>query len=231
MKKVIKFSVLVLAMLLVNGCANKNMEEKHSGFLKSYDGLDSHDDFENTMIRIMPGTDFTKYENIYVSPVQILSGIAEKDQTPHQKKVYKEISEYLTKGYKAEILKNGVFNLVEDKNTSKTMTFELAISAVEVHFDDIQWYQLTPITLGLTITARATYVDAAVRILAEARLSDSDNGTVLARAMDLQKGEEVKSEADELVFKDVKPALDAWLKRSTDNFGKMRQGLIKSEEK
>jgi len=222
--------ILLGSLILMSACANRNMENKKSGFLKSYEGLESHDDFENTTIRIMPGTDFTKYENIYVSPVKILSGIPEKDQTSHQKQIYKEISEYLTVGYKNEIQKNGIFNLVEDKDTPKTMNFELAISAVEVHYDDIQWYQLTPITLGLTITARATYVDAAVRILAEARLTDSKTQEVLARAMDLQKGEEVGTDADELVFKDVKPALDAWLKRSTNNFGKMRKGKISPKE-
>ena len=227
--QIVVISALVGAALLMSGCANKDLQEKNSGFLKSYEGLDEHEKYEGSMIRIMPGADFTQYENIMVSPVQIVSGIPENEQTPAQKKLFKEVSEYLTNGYKEEIKKNGVYNLVETEGP-KTIKYEVGISAVEVHFDDMQWYQFSPISLGLTVAARSTYVDKAVRILGEGRLVDTETGKVLMRAMSLQKGEEVGTDADQLVFKDVKPALDAWLKRSTKNLADMRKGLIKYEE-
>lgn len=224
-------ATVIASLLLMTGCANKNMQDKHSGFLKSYDGLEKHEKFEESMVRIMPGSDFTKYENIYVEQVSIVSGIDKDKETSAQKKLYKEISDYLTQGYKNEIKQNGIYTLVEDKTVPKTLVFEVGISAVEVHFDDMQWYQFTPVTLGLTVVARGTYMDAAVRILGEGRLVDGQTQEVLMRAMSLQKGEEVGTEADELVFKDVKPALDAWLKRSTKNFPELRKGIIKYEEK
>ncbi len=78
--------------------------------------------------------------------------------------------------------------------------------------------------MAVTAAARSSYVDAAVRILGEGRLVDNESGKVLVCMMSLQKGEEVKTEADELVFKDVKPALDVWLSYSKDDLAKMRKG-------
>ena len=116
-----------------------------------------------------------------------------------------------------------VIDLQRKKDTPKTLVFEGAVSAVEVHFDDMQWYQFTPITLGLTGIARATYVDGAVRILGEGRFYDGTTGKLLLSAMTLQKGQEVSTDADKLVFADVKPALDVWLKRTNKNLAKLRQ--------
>jgi hypothetical protein len=225
-RKFIVFCTIVSMALLFGGCANRNMQNQHSGFLKDYEGLDDHPKFDGAMVRIMPDADFTKYQNIIVAPVQIISNIPESEVTPSQKKLFGQISTYLTKGYIQNFKQNGSYNVV-DVPGPDTMKFEVAISAVEVHFDDMKWYQFTPVTLGLTVVARATYIDQAVRILGEARLSDSESGKVLLRAMSLQEGEEVGTEADQLLFADVKPALDVWLKRSTKRLNEMKKGLIK----
>lgn len=222
--------ILSIAVLLTTGCANRDMQAKHSGFLKNYEHLKENDKLEGTRAQIMPGADFTKYENIYIEPTKIISQIPENEWTPEQKILFEKISEYLTNGYK-ETMKNSTgYRLVEDKNTPKTIIFESAISAVEVHFDDMEWYQFTPVSLGLTAIARATYVDAAVRILGEGRLIDASNNKLLMRAMTLQKADEVSTEADKLVFNDVKPALDTWIKRANENVIKMRKGIIKYQK-
>lgn len=218
-----------IALFIVTGCSNKSMEETHSGFLKSYEGLEA--DTKNTegrRIQIMPDVDFTKYKNIYVAPVKILSGIVDGDQTPTQKKLFKEMSDYLTEGIRNDTKTNGAYVLVEDKNTPQTLLFESAISAVAVNFDDMEWYQFTPITMAATAAARASYVDKTVRILGEARVSDAKTGSVLMRVVNLQEGKDVSSKtgADELVFADVKPALDVWLKQYSKNLAKMRKGRL-----
>ena len=223
-------STFIGAALLLTGCANRDMQAKNSGFLKQYDALEDHDKLEGTKIKIMPGSDFAQYENIYIEEVQVISAIPEKEWTPEQKVLFKKIGDYLTAGYKTAI-KNGTgYKLVEDKKAEKTIIFEAAISAVEVHFDDMQWYQFTPITLGLTGIARATYIDESVRILGEGRFSDAKTGKVLLRAMTLQKGEQVGTSEDKLVFADVKPALDVWLKRTSKNLEKLRAGVIKYQK-
>jgi len=225
-RKLITLCALFSMALIIGGCANRGMKNQHSGFLQDYEGLDDNPQFEGAMVRVMPGADFSKYENIIVAPVKVISNIPEADITPAQQKLFDQIAQYLTEGYVKNFRHNGTYNVV-DVAGPDTMKFEVAISAVEVHFDDMQWYQFTPVTLGLTVAARTTYVDQSVRILGEARITDSESGKVLIRGMSLQEGEEVGTKADQLVFDDVKPALDTWLKRSNKTLVKMKQGLIK----
>jgi len=230
MTKAIVSAAVITATLLMTGCANRDMQATNSGFLDKYDGIEEKDGMEGTRVMITPGADFTKYENVYVADVQIRSAIPKEKWTPEQKVLFEKISSYLTNGYK-DALRNGTgYRLVEDKKTPKTIVFEGAVSAVEVHFDDMEWYQFTPITLGMTLAARATYVDGAVRILGEARMTDAQTGKILLRGMRLQKGEEVKTDADRLVFNDLKPSLDAWLKRTNVALVKLRKGVIKYEK-
>jgi hypothetical protein len=226
MKK-ISISLLSVMLLLFSACANKQMSEKHSGFLKNYDDLEENDKLEGARVRIMPGADFTKYENIYVEPIKIVTAIPESEWTNSQKILYEKMSNYLTEGYKREFSHGTTYRVVEDKNQPKTLIFEGAISAVEVHYDDMQWYQFTPITLGITMAARATYIDGAVRILGEGRLVDASNQKVLMRAVRLQKAHQVKVTADRLVFADVKDSLDEWIKMTGKNIQKLRKGLVK----
>ena len=224
-------AILMSTAILLTGCANRDMQTRHSGFLNNYDDLKENDNLEGTRVKVEPGADFTKYENIYIAPVEIISAISKDKLTTEQKILFEKISDYLTKGYKTA-LKNGTgYRLVEKKDIPNTLVFEAAISAVEVHYDDIQWYQFTPITLGITGIARATYIDGAVRILGEGRFYDAKTGDLLLSAMTLQKGQEVSTDANKLVFNDVKPALDVWLKRTNENLEKLRKGVIKYQKK
>ena len=208
-------SIVIGAALLMSGCANKDLEEKQSGFLKSYKGLEEDPKFKNIQIAITDGIDFSQYNSIMIDDIIVMSGIPKEKQTLKQKQLYKDISDYLTSHYKEKV-RGSVYNLAEEV-APKTMRYEIAISAVEVHFDDMSWYQYTPITLALTGAARSTYSDEAVRILGEARLVDAQTGEVLMRARSLQTGEKVTVEADELTFKNVKPGLDGWLKNTQNN--------------
>ena len=219
----------IIATVLMSGCAVRDMEKKHSGFLKSYDKMEESKKFEGSIVRVIPGADFSKYDSIMVVPVEILSNVEEDAKTPKQKELYTQISDYLTTAYRDAVKDGPNFNLV-DTAGPKTLKVEVAISAVEVHYDDMEWYQFTPITLGMTVIARGTYVDGAVRILAEARISDSETGDVLLRSMNLQEGEEVKTDADHLSFEDVKPALDAWKKRSKKQLPNLKKLIAKQQK-
>ena len=224
-------ATLMSAAIMFSGCANRDMQARHSGFLKNYDELKENDKLEGTRVKVEIGADFTKYENIYIAPVQIVSAIPKSKLTVEQKILFEKISDYLTNGYKTALKDGTGYRLVENKETPKTIVFEGAVSAVEVHYDDMQWYQFTPITLGITGIARATYIDGSVRILGEGKFYDAKTGKLLLSAMTLQKGQEVSTDADKLVFADVKPALDAWLKRTNKNLAKLRKGVIKYQNK
>ncbi len=217
------------ASILISGCANKDMVDSHSGFLKSYEGLEEMKNLDDTISSTTPGADFSNYENIMVAPIEIMSGIVESEKTPEQKKLFQDISTYLTDGYKKQISRNGNYKLAETEGPN-TMKLEAAISAVQVNFDDLNWYQYIPISLALTGISRATYSDESVRILAEARMVDTQTNEVLLRRVSLEEGLEIPDDEAPLEFKDVKPALDAWLNRANKQLTLLHSGKEASDE-
>jgi hypothetical protein len=219
---IIATAALSLSLLFV-GCANKSLKTKQSGFLKSYNNMEDMEGVDNTMVSVTQGADFSKYEYIYVEPVQVISLVSEGAKTQHQKDLYAEISQYLTDGYRTKIQNSSVYKLASSKTQANTMVFEPAVTAVEIAQDDLEWYQYTPVTLAATGIARATYVDGKVRILGEGRFVDPATNKVLMRVVSLQKGAEVSVSKDKLKFKDLKSGLDSWLNRANKTLEKIKK--------
>ena len=222
MKNGIKFATIALGtVLLVGGCANKEMKAQHSGFLSDYSELHEDEKYQGTASWIAPDADFKKYDSFIVTPVQINDNLEEKDKTPERLALLKKVSEYLTEGYKQAIEKNSGFKQAETAGP-KTLKLETFISAVAVQHDDLKLYQFIPVALVVTEVKRATVDHGSVRILGEARITDSQTNKVLLRGMSLRKGQEIKTEKDQLTFEELKPALDSWLKDAERRLQKLK---------
>lgn len=205
------------AMFLISGCAVKSVEAKNTGFFKDYAQFGNSVDFSAT--KISKQVDMSKYKTVFVSPVEVIPAIPQEQQTLLQKKLYKEISDYLTAGYKKEIQKSEKYMLVETKS-SNTIKLESAVSTVEVHFDDDKWNQFSPIAMDITVTSYNSYADGNVRILGEERISDSVTQEVLFESMDIIKDEKIILNGDTLEFQNIKPALDKWIEHIKNYFAK-----------
>ncbi|MCK9472553.1 DUF3313 family protein [Sulfurimonas sp.] len=194
------FGVIVFGlMFLMSGCALKSVDAKNSGFFKDYTQLKSVDKVK-----------LSKYKTILIAPTQVISAIAPKEQTASQKRLYKEISDYLDEGYKREIKNSSVYKVVEKKGVD-TLIFESAVSAVEVHFDDKKWNQFSPIAMDITVTSYNSYIDENVRMLGEKRIVDATTDEVLIESMDIIKDKKIILNGDTLDLEAMKPALDAWI--------------------
>ncbi len=201
----ILLSVALGFSLFMNGCSSKNVAVTDSGFFEDYT------QFKN---KTQTTIDLSQYKSIIVTPVQVISYIPLEKQTPAQKKLYTDISEYLTSEYKKIILANNRYTITEAVGES-TLSLETAISTVEVHFDDKNWNQNAPIPMALNVVSFNSYMDEDVRILAEKRLVDSATKKVLTKSLNLQKDSVVTINSEVLVFENVKPALDSWLQELT----------------
>ena len=208
--RTIAIGVIMGATFLMSGCASKNMQAKNSGFFEDYSELKKQTELK---------PDFYKYKKIIVAPVQVISAITPEEQTEAQKKLYKEISEYLNAQYKKEIQSAGKYT-VTDNEYPDAMILQTAVSTVEVHFDDDKWNQFTPTPMGVNVVSFNAYMDEDVRILGEKRLVDSETKKVLARSMSIQKDVKIILSAEHLEFKNVKPALDSWLAQIKKDFSK-----------
>ncbi len=198
--------MVLLMAFIISGCSSRVVQAKNTGFFQDYNSIEtkghlSYSDGKNEL---------DKYKNILVAPVVVISKIKEEEQTNAQKRLYKDISQYLTAEYKKEISKSGKYNIV-DKIAADTLKLETAISAVEVHMDDEKWNQFSPVALGLNVVSFNIYMDEDVRILGEKRLVDTNSGDVISRSMHIQKDQKIILSGDNLEFKDIKPALDSWI--------------------
>lgn len=209
-------SAVLSVAFLMSGCAGKSVTAGNTGFFKDYEKFEQSNDSSKQFIS---GIDMTGYKKIIIAPVEVVSVIPEDKQTPSQKKLYKEISEYLSAGYKKEIEKSGRYTISETKGPN-TLKLESAISAVEVHFDDDRWNQFSPVSIGVTVVSYNAYMDEDVRILGEKRLVDAQTGEVLVSSMNIQKDEKITLKHDNLEFEDVKPALDSWLEQLKKDLSK-----------
>lgn len=216
--------------LSTTGCANRNMENGQSGFLGNYEDIADHEQFTGTRVAITPGIDFTQYDNIYIAPIKVISPIPEDEQSDQQKQLYTDIATYLTAGYKEAIQTVTRYTVVDSPDHPKTLLFEGAISAVEVHGEDITPMEMMPMMLIFYPITRAVS-DANVRILGEGRLTDTTTGTVVIRMVRLSKGAKMTKDEDQLVFTDVQTALDDWLADTTANLVKLRKGIIQAQTK
>jgi len=196
--------------LLMGGCSSKKLYVKNSGFFKDYEQLNKQIKPKGFQIKDKSDAILSSYKYIMVAPVQVISSIAKEQQSESQKKLYKEISEYLAAAYKKEVL-NASGYILTDSPSENTLILQTAVSTVEVHFDDSSWYQFSSVPMGLTVVSYNVYLDEDVRILGEKRLVDSQTGKVLERSMNIVKDIKITLDGANLELSNLKPALDAWL--------------------
>jgi hypothetical protein len=202
--------------LLMSGCASKNMDAKNSGFFKEYESFGTPNGYSAQ--KASKDFDMSKYKTVFISPVLVISAVPEAQLTPSQKKLYKEIAEYVADGYKREITKNG-YMLVDTKGAD-TLVLESAISAVEVHFEDEKWNQFSPIAMDVTVNSYNSYMDENVRILGEKRIIDAVSGETMFESMEIIKDEKIILSGESLEFENIKRALDKWIEQVKDRFAK-----------
>lgn len=232
MKSMFMISVVTVGVLLFGGCALKDMKDRavKSGFLGNYAELSEDDEYKGVGYWVNQNTDFSKYDSAIVVPVLVNHGVAEKNLTPQRKELYKKSSDYLTASIENKIMTNGRFKLVTEPSPT-TLKLEIQISAVQVEYEDMKFYHFVPAVLVGTIAARGSGISkASVRVLAEGRVTDSLTNEAVIRTMSLQKGQEISSSGEELVFGDVKPALDHFIANASKRLVEMKKSYKKSKE-
>lgn len=218
MKKTkIVMALALSSMLLLSGCANKAMVDtaEKQGFLGNYKELEADKKYEGAMTWVATDANFKNYNSVMVAPVTVLSGVESGGMSANQKALLQEMAQYLTKGYRDAIRNSGSYQLA-DAAGPNTMRLDLQVSAVAVNSDDMKFYQFIPVALVLTGIKRAIDSGAAVRILGEGKLVDSQSNKTLLKGMNLVKGKEIKTSAAELTFADVKPSLDLYIKNFSE---------------
>ncbi len=216
------FNAVVLgSLLLMSGCASKPVYQEQTGFLDDYETLISGSSCSRDQtVYMYSAQDLHAFNKVTLKAVKVLSGVPVSEQTDEQKKLYQLISTYVTLGLKKAINEDDGLRLV-DTPGKDTLDLDLAVSVVEVHLNDENWNQCTKTALGVNVVTYGVYLDDAVRILVESRISTE--GALQAQSMQIIKDHVVRAENNILSFENVKPALDAWLKDATKSIHTIRE--------
>lgn len=208
--KIVALGAITGIVLIMNGCSSKTMQATNSGF------FDDYKQFENVEIQ---KPNLKKYTKIIVMPVEVISVNLEESRTPKQQELYDDISLYLYTSYKKDLQESGSYELV-DKKSSNTLILQTAISTVEVHTEDKNWNQLSPISLDLNVVSYNAYMDEDVRVLGEVKLIDAQSGDVIFRGLNIQKNDKILISGEYLTIEDIKNGLDSWLEQIRNDLQK-----------
>lgn len=216
------FNAAVLgSLLMMSGCASKAVYQEQTGFLDDYETLISGNSCsKDQTVYMYSAQDLQSFNKVTLKDVKVISAIPQSEQTDEQKKLYELISTYVTYGLKKAINEDATLSLV-DMPGKDTLDLELAVSVVEVHLNDENWNQCSKTALGVNVVTYGVYLDDAVRILIESRISTQD--TLQAQSMQIIKDHVIRAENNTLSFENVKPALDAWLKDATKSINTIRE--------
>ncbi len=216
MKKLLP--ALFIAGAFLSGCAQNTVsEDKYSGFLSDYSILQDSPTYENTKSYISPGVDWSKYSNIMVDKVLIITpdnATNDVDQT-----LLVKIADRYQALLKQKLSKT--FTVVDQAGPG-TLRLQTAITSVYLSYDDMAAYQYIPIAAAVTGISRASGAEEKrLRVVSEGKIVDSVTGKLLAEAIDLQSGEKAIDETDKVQLSDVAPVLNFWADRLSSRLAKL----------
>ena len=204
-KKIKPTSFLLGAMLVMVTIAPVLAQD--TGFLKDYSQLEMRKDAKGVerKIWINPKLRPQNYQKIIIEPITFFPAPSPTEQVSMG--ALDEIRAYIDSGVRKAVEASMP---VVSTDGPGVIRFRWAITASSVD-KSLKAYQLIPFALIVTAAKRGTGIAAYdVKLMVEGEWLDSVSGEVLARAVRVAKGVEVKGDTP-LTLKVVQPQLDSWM--------------------
>jgi hypothetical protein len=205
----LKFAGLGLSLLMLSACtAITPVNEQYSGYLSDYSRLQKTDapDGSQAMSWISPELKEKKYSKILVKPVGFFPAPIPNENVTIE--TLNKISSYMTEQVKNEIGKN--FEVV-DKAGPDTLYMQFAITGVSTPTKGLEAKNLIPVSLLFTgAKLAAGEQDHVVVLYLEGRVTDSENGNILAEGVRQALGENLKNDDEKLNVDKLKTAINTW---------------------
>ena len=204
-KKIKPTSCLLGAMLVMVTIAPVLAQD--TGFLKDYSQLEMRKDAKGVerKIWINPKLRPQNYQKIIIEPITFFPAPSPTEQVSMG--ALDEIRAYIDSGVRKAVEASMP---VVSTDGPGVIRFRWAITASSVD-KSLKAYQLIPFALIVTAAKRGTGIETYdVKLMVEGEWLDSVSGEVLARAVRVAKGVEVKGDTP-LTLKVVQPQLDSWM--------------------
>lgn len=199
---------LVAAAMLLNGCTSKTVsQEQYSGFLPSYDGLQTVKTAsgQKALRWVDPSFDVANYDKLVFQPLRFYPTPQTTDRIGQQ--TYDELLKYANLRVSEAL--SSRFQLVGFSAGPRTLEFRGAITGVSANTEGLKPYEVIPIALVLAGTMAATGErDQNTELYLEGELIDTSTGKAVLRVVRKGFGKTLSNDHQAVQFADLKPVVD-----------------------
>lgn len=199
---------LVAAAMLLNGCTSKTVsQEQYSGFLPSYDGLETVKTAsgQKALRWVDPTFNVANYDKLVFQPLRFYPTPQTTDRIGQE--TYDELLKYANMRL-GEALSSR-FQLVGFSSGPRTLEFRGAITGVSANTEGLKPYEVIPIALVLAGTMAATGErDQDTELYLEGELIDTSTGKAVLRVVRKGFGKTLSNDHQAVQFADLKPVVD-----------------------
>jgi hypothetical protein len=199
--------VLVLAL---TGCAQEAVKkEQYSGFLGDYSKFEEMESSDGEVIVGWMNPDIRgTYHAIILDPVVIYPSKRSFERFDEDEVA--DTLAYINKRFREEL--GSRFKLAHEPGPG-VLRWRVALTALDVGFKPMEWYQYMPVTAAVTAAGEAAGTrDEGVQLIVESELSDSRTGITVAAGVRL--GSSSVEDSAPVELKNIKPIIDEWAKSS-----------------
>ncbi len=199
---------LVAAAMLLNGCTSKTVsQEQYSGFLPSYDGLQTVKTAsgQKALRWVDPTFNVANYDKLVFQSLRFYPTPQTTDRIGQE--TYDELLKYANMRL-GEALSSR-FQLVGFSSGPRTLEFRGAITGVSANTEGLKPYEVIPIALVLAGTMAATGErDQDTELYLEGELIDTSTGKAVLRVVRKGFGKTLSNDHQAIQFADLKPVVD-----------------------
>lgn len=199
--------VIITGLLSLSGCANKHTEtEKYSRFLDGYNDLIEAESVSGAPVLrwISPTFDSKKYDNVVLEPIVFYPDASPTEQI--DKKKLNDILSYANAKLSVEMKKRVP---VVDKIGPRTLIFRSAITAAETSQQNLQFYEVMPVSVLIAGTQMITgYRTLDTTFYFEAEVIDAQTMKPVMKVVRKGAGETLSNSHQQLTVREVKTVID-----------------------
>lgn len=199
--------VIITGLLGLSGCASKHTEaEKYSGFLDGYNDLIETESISGAPVLrwVSPAFDSKNYENVVLEPIVFYPEILPTAQIDRKK--LNDILSYANAKLSVEMKKRVP---VVEKIGPRTLIFRSAITAVETSQQNLQFYEVMPVSVLIAGTQMITgYRTLDTIFYFEAEVIDAKTMRPVMKVVRKGAGETLSNSHQQLTVREVKTVID-----------------------
>ncbi len=223
MKFSIKYIGVLVILFVITGCSLTTPEvpTKANTLIDDLSLLKPSPNDEHTLYYVNKDTDFTKYNDIIINSLKI---ITDNKESHIDQKLISDVYLYFDKKLQDE-LKPIYKNNGKDK---KSLQLSISIISMEASYDDLKIYQYLPYGLAFTALKRGSgYEKKKLKTSLALKLYDAKTLKTLVLLLDLEKSSKEIKDIENISLNDIKPILDSWAQRYKLRLTELKNGKYK----